>query len=96
MKASGLILHFFMSPFPKASCVRQMRSMSLICSLAKERAASIRDTACNRWRREGRNSIQYFYYPNKQQTNKQTNKQAISDLSPVGVYPTLDVGVLEE
>ena len=29
-------------------------------------------------------------------TNKQTNKQAISDLSPVGVYPTLDVGVLEE
>ena len=47
----------------------------------------------------------FFYYPNKQQTNnKQTNKQKqaisdfllYSDLSPVGVYPTLDVGVLEE
>ena len=43
-----------------------------------------------------------FFFLLYKQTNKQTNEQAISDfslysdLSPVGVYPTLDVGVLEE
>ena len=72
MKASGLILHFFMSPFPNASCVRQMRSMSLICSWAKESAASIRDTAYNRCGVREKNCECSIFTC---QTNKQTNKQ---------------------